>query len=589
MPPIEWDVFAMLPGSTPPSYLATLYEAREKSIRVVLDGTGEGSFSINRGSPECTEAILAQGNLVKVRIPEIHTGYLFGFFLETGDFTLISSDEAGGEMLHFGGPGNLSYLGYACAWSASYIAGGQGPIDGIWRAYAAGTGNKPGQILRRMLEEFQDPDRPQHPLPHLTIDFDYSVDSDAETWVATDATAEFSYQAGDDGLAILERLLETRRITVQMGADFDLHAYNSYGRDLTGGAFGAGVVRFTRGVNIATELRRSREPTSARTHMLVAGEKDKYARAVDTAAGSQVTKEGYVAAFGEGSAALVGIGQAEIRARKRTEQVITFPINNRRTAVSLSDPVTVGAVQAIPGVATSGFYLPGPPGTNGDFWLGDIVRLHTGSGPFDFNEVDARVTAITIARDDDNAELVVIPELEELDAASCPDVDPTPSGYYPAFLPFPVPEFDSFARTPGDLQHYTKGGVPDPDSVLNAWNYPGYRWAGGSHSGLVDIGISASGNLIFLYPKGDRRLTLYTVNYYGGAGATFRVRLLNADGSLIETVGSNLPMGTPYTFDVSFARDGLCEHFIEIGEWYGGPAVPTNHMGWDGLDVADIP
>lgn len=403
----EWDVFSLAPGgsATAPTYLATLYEAREKSIRVELDGTGTGSFAINRSSPECTEAILAQGNLVKVRIPEIHTGYLFAFFLETGDFTLISSDEAGGEMLTFGGRGILSYTEYACAWSASYVAGGQGPIDNVWRAYAAGTGNRPGQILRRMLEEMQNTGRPQLPLPLLTIDFDYAVDSNAVAWSPTDATAEFSYQAGDNGLAILTRLLETRRMTVQMGPDFDLHAYNSFGRELIA------TVRFERGVNIATELRRTQAPSESKTHMLVAGETDRYGRAVDTGAADRVTKEGYVAAFGTGTTALAGIGAAELQRLRRTHETIMFPIANRRTAVSLADPVTVGAV--IGPNATAGHYLPGPEGTSGDFWVGDTVRVHTGTGPFDFNEVDFRVMAITISRDDDNHELIVIPELEE--------------------------------------------------------------------------------------------------------------------------------------------------------------------------------
>jgi hypothetical protein len=404
----EWDVFEMLPGGSAPSYLATLYEAREKSIRVELDGTGSGGFAINRTSPQCTEVILAQGNLVKVRIPEISTGYLFAFFLESGDFTLISSDEAGGEMLHFGGRGSLSYTEFARAWSKSYIDGGQDPTEGVWRAYLAGTGNKPGQILRRLLEEMQDADRPQQPIPLLTIDFDYDLDSNAATWASSAATDEFSYQVGEDGLAVITRLIPTG-ITVQMGPDFDLHAYNEYGRDLTGAAFGAGVVRFERGVNIATELRREQVVDRVATHELVQGEADTYGFAVLPGAASRVTKEAFLASFGTSPNVLRAIGRADLRQRLNESDTIKFLIANRRTEVDLADPVTVGAVIG-PGAAV-GSYLPGPDGTSGDFWVGDTVRVHTGSGQFDYDEVDARVMAITITRDDDNHELIVVPEL----------------------------------------------------------------------------------------------------------------------------------------------------------------------------------
>lgn len=395
-----------------PTLLATLYNAREKSIRVELNAAGSGSFAINRTSPECTETILAQGNLVKVRIPEISAEYLFAFFLETGDFTLISSDEEGGEMLHFGGRGNLTYLHNAVAWSESFFPAGADPQAGLWRAFAFGGGGEPGAILWRTVMEFMQATRPQHPVPLLTIDFDDNLDSDGNAWTDTDATAEFTYAVGDHGDDILQRLIETEVLTVWMGPDFDFHAYNSFGRDLTGAAFGAGVVRFERGVNIAVELRRELTTDEVVTHNLVSGEADKYATASLADAASRVTKEGYVAAYGETTTPLAAIGADDLQKRLNKSDLITFPIANRRTTLSLADPVTVGAVKATPGLGAAGYYLPGPAGTNGDFWLGDTVRVHTGYMAFDYTEVDAVVQAITITREDDNAELIVIPELK---------------------------------------------------------------------------------------------------------------------------------------------------------------------------------
>lgn len=500
----EWDVFQLQPDGdlydNAPVYLATLYEAREKTIRVERDGPGSGQFSINRTSPECQEAILAQGNLVKVRIPEIDPDYIFAFFLETGDFSLISSQEAGGEMLTFGGRGILSYLEYARAWNESYIAGGQDPIAGVWRAYAAGTGAAPGQILRRLLEEFQDPDRPQQPLPYLTIDFDYDDDSTADPWDETDATDEFSYQVGEDGLAILLRLLETNTIRVQMDPAFLLSAYNvdNFGRDLTGASFGAGVVRFERGVNIATELRRELVETRVATHILVQGEADKYGTAALSDAASRVTKEAFLAAFGTGTTALNGIGAVDLAERLRVSDTIAFPIANRRTDVDLQTPVTVGSVLATPGLATAGYYLPGPEGTLGDFWVGDTVRVHTGSGPFDYDEVDAVVQAITITREDDNKELVIIPELKTEPVVVT--IEPysilysTESGAITSADAIPI-YFDSSGDRPDS------GFLPDPTigpiTQIPGPDYPGvgtFEWAGFiiGGTGTIDVTLSSS-------------------------------------------------------------------------------------------------
>ena len=77
----------------------------------VKDGFARNYLIPQGKAKRATEANLAKGNLVKVRFQDLgSTDYIFGFFLETGDFTLVSSDEQGGEMLSFSGRGVFSYL-----------------------------------------------------------------------------------------------------------------------------------------------------------------------------------------------------------------------------------------------------------------------------------------------------------------------------------------------------------------------------------------------------------------------------------------------------------------------------------------------
>lgn len=404
--PMTLAVYSLPPASDvygTTTLLVSLTDALEKAIRIELDGTGSGSFAISRYSAQATAENLAQGNLVTVAISEVDADPIFAFFLESGDFTLISTDEEGGELLRFGGRGILSYLSNGIAWAGSFIPGGDpAPPDGLVRAYAAGTGHEPGMILMRLIDEFQDPDRPQAPIPLVTYDFDYTDDSDGNAWTVTAATDEFTYKVGDPGCDIVLALIEAAAgdLVVQMDPDFTLHAWNSYERDLTGGEFGAGVVRFVKGVNIASELRRDLALDRVVTHMLVGGETDHYGTAALSDAASRVTKEGFVPSFGTNTAALDAVGAAELTKRVRSSDVISFPIANRRAAGGLG--------------ATAGFYLPGPPGsTGGDFWVGDRVRLQTGATAFDYDEATLRVMAVNIA-EEENAELAIVPELVEL-------------------------------------------------------------------------------------------------------------------------------------------------------------------------------
>lgn len=292
-------------------------------------------------------------------------------------------------------PSSPDYTGY-------YFHPHQDGVTEYLPSYATGTtstvllsdisADKPGAILYRMYQEGTDASRPDQPIPLMTIDFTATTDSNGDPWATTDALAGVTAELGETFLDTIVKLLATGVIDVEMGPDLDMHAYNAQGRDLTGTSFGAGVVRFAKGVNIADELRRERSNVPVATHIEVIGTDGAVGTAVLPDAATRVTRE--VATTGDSNdpTVLAAIGLANLNVRLIASDAIGF-----RIATGDDD--------------ATGRYLPGPAGTdNGDFWLGDVVTLHTGSGDQDFDEADERVYAITIS-EDDGGNLEVTPEV----------------------------------------------------------------------------------------------------------------------------------------------------------------------------------
>lgn len=612
--PMRFDVYDIGTATFPEiTYLGTLCSAFDKVIRREVDGLGSGSFRINRyqadGSPnpEVSVDLLGAGiagtpRLVIARIPEAAADEgVFGFFLTSGNFNLIDPGEKGGEVLEFGGPGWLSYLGWGVMDSASYITEpfvGEQPYNRTWHLYAdssittvllayaangtddvvsswqlpsinppgddlelvtfyqvrpivtvtssgwssavyedtsgmdmgtgAGdfrygildrevdTGSPPyadtlsgsgatrwsaaqvglrrvasstpvqsagdwtttgstktatfgsgvtagnaliayatftsggsgtpvfdwpdgwteiisvpsqndhigvasvaykeadgsetgvsvtmtidpssvtsgvvlvreyelvpiilqpaGAILWRIVRELQEDARPQHPIPLLTMDFDYSVDSNGTPWQPTPSTAQFQAQVGEPVDAVAGRLLGTGSIGIRMTVDstgFRLSAYNrdGFGMDRTGTDFAEGVVRFERAVNIGSA---SRKIVTGQlfTHELVQGDGDIYGRAEITDAADKPTREGFMAAGSQtDTAALNDMGAADLEQR-------------RRNIESLPMPVLVGDDP------TNGRYLPFK-----HYVDGDRVTAKTGSGPQDYDDATFSIAALTV-------------------------------------------------------------------------------------------------------------------------------------------------------------------------------------------------
>lgn len=462
------------PPGTP---LATI-PIKDGQFRVELNGVGSGSFKINRYAAEATAAILKPRNYCKVTIPQIDPDPIFGFFLDEGDFTLVSSDEEGGEDIAFSGHGALSYWSRAIWLQQSYVVpwrpddaatalgeppeGTYGAVyfppgdgykryvlsggtitstptfssTGFWAYYDnrkrvrydathvttaihisvgthagwwvqffgkgiqhySGVGyyvedgavmleriseDTPGAVIAAMVDEAQSADRPISPLGAMTTDFDATTDSNGDAWTTTDALAAVAVEVGDDYLSTIGKLVETGAIDVEMGPDLDFHAANALGIDRSSATFATGKVRLVKGVNIADELVRqfSDDPPVA-SFVETLGVDPRFYGHSTISLPDEPPREVSFRGETTDSTALAALGEAELGRRVLHADAVGF---------NVATPV-IGQEDEL-----AGLYLPGPAtSANGNYWIGDIVRLHTGSGENDFDEEDVRVAAITI-------------------------------------------------------------------------------------------------------------------------------------------------------------------------------------------------
>jgi hypothetical protein len=271
-------------------------------FRVELAGIGSGRIVMNRNRPEVTEANFAQDNYVRVYDTDISSTIpLGGFFLDDRQIQILSLDEEGGEAIQFGGPGALSYFGRGILWNINYVSFGDdahyGPrSDGLWYWY----NDQYGDILKRMIDEAQDSDRPAegHVIDDLTYDFNSSTDSAGDGWDSF--TGNFSLPAGTNYLDIVQRFRDVG-LTIQVSGDLLMQAYQGfYGTDRHSASFADGKIRFVNvdgaaGANIVEELARQSRPSLQLSRVLVKGDSGEPAtmRAVD-AASYNVAREGFV-------------------------------------------------------------------------------------------------------------------------------------------------------------------------------------------------------------------------------------------------------------------------------------------------------
>lgn len=292
-------------------------------------------------------------------------------------------------------PAAPSYVGY-------YFHPHQAGVTETLPTYATGTTttvllsdispDKPGAVLYRMWQEATNASRPIQPIPLMTVDFTATTDSTGAAWSTTDALAGMTAELGETFLETIAKLVGTGVIDVEMGPNLDMHAYNSRGVNRASATFAAGKVRFAKGVNIADDLGRERDDGPVPTWKEVVGLDGAVGQVALADAATRVARESAGKADSNVEATLQAVGLAELNARLVRSDAVGFAI-----ATGTSE--------------LTGFYLPGPVGsTNGKFWLGDTVRLHTGTGEHDYNEQDLRVSAFTIG-EDAAGNLNVVPEV----------------------------------------------------------------------------------------------------------------------------------------------------------------------------------
>jgi hypothetical protein len=345
------------------------------SGRIVLRGTSTDAASIDPAGMQYIRVVRINDAVVDgATLSGFSEKVVGGFFLENGEYEALT--ERSTKTLTFGGAGALSYLGRAVAAEETYIAGAEGPFDGIWHWYFSPA----GAILHRMVTEALDPDRPQSPITGVTLTFTEDLDSDGNAWPGYGVTWLFTAQVGENLLAIMRRLMEAG-VYVFMDPDtFALSAYmeSTHGRDRTGVAWGTNVVRFqapTDGTiatgNIKSDAKRGLGALIKRSDLLV-GSAEGYEWVNDPAA--DLVWEGSYPVDDPDGTSLSQIGAAQLQAR--------------------SDAGDTVRLRMIPGTTpASGTYLPFE---SAGILLDDTVTLHNGTGQWDWDETAQKVAAIAL-------------------------------------------------------------------------------------------------------------------------------------------------------------------------------------------------
>jgi hypothetical protein len=359
-------------------------QCQQIELRPALYELGAGTFTVSRHLAAAEAAMLQKGTIVTATIPVISANPFWGFVLHDDLAVLISHEEQGGEDITLSGPGIMSVLGdarldeewYAPSPPASDARGSSTQTGKwFWRNQAQGA------IFTRAVEEGQS--QPGEPLALVTIDFDRDDDSDSVPW--TVIVNDYMVDTGTSVLELADRLAQTGEFTAVMVPvltagvlSLALSAHQTYGTDRTA------TVRFEKAVNILTELNRSTK-YSRFTH-LITKDSDNVWRTYESSNPYDQARYQYLD---------ISETNDEVTVEKiATTYLDASELQNEEYELEITPTL-----------------LPYQ-----DFYPGDLVTVHTGSGEHDLNESDQKVVAVRIVLDDASVtgqerSLRIVPEL----------------------------------------------------------------------------------------------------------------------------------------------------------------------------------
>jgi hypothetical protein len=314
------------------------------------------------------------------------TNWYYGGVLQKRELDVIQRDEIGAEELVIGGPGPKQYLDRYRLGTQQHIGTGWNLdlTNGVWRWNESATS---GRILNKIFDEAAA--AVDEALPDLTRSFSSTVDTNGTTWADTIAdTDTYEIPIGTSALQAIWDLedLSDLYTWIDLGTESDptylLNAAQSYGSDVSGSSFGAGVGLLREGVNIANDsLTVSGVGIRKANHVIVEGKDGTWKIAVKPtwSSGNYVkwAKIEYTRSSNEDI--LEKAGLRWIRRQDNGDQQIT--------------------VEILPGASeATGLYFPAP---DGPIWLGNTIALDTtadGSthSPLDYNNADQLVTGLEL-------------------------------------------------------------------------------------------------------------------------------------------------------------------------------------------------
>lgn len=340
-----------------------------------LFGLGSGFIEIHVDDPDAD--LIAPRSYVKVKLTDggFFLEELGGFFLERAELKVLSKRGQVERVVHWEGEGGALGLDRYVLGHSVYATGqtkrGDINVPGKWH-----WSQEPyGAILARVLEEGTD--HPDGFYEFFDYDFTRTLDSNGNAWSDVD---DYEVPIGTSGLKLWSDFLRLG-LVAEVDADLRIHAYrrlSEYRTDRHSASFASGKVRFEAGQNIASEMVKRINPSSQRTHVLIEDRIGDYQTFDEDVDGNPIGGVPYMAFLKSTTtaddSAIANMGALHLTYRNQFTDVC-----------KVKHDLGPGGANGEEG------YRPAP---GGDYWLGDLVTVHSGTGEHDYNEQTIEVAAL---------------------------------------------------------------------------------------------------------------------------------------------------------------------------------------------------